>query len=646
MISNLAAARQYLIDHPLTNQALRKLLQTSVAKKKVTFAIDQWQAEYDLLNSPEVLTKTIGKTFQLDFTVLPAAQGLLDFALELRHVDMPKTFTEALAFVHDFEQHIRQPKIRHHWEQGMGMRLEAMIWLHLEETEGVDVWNTRKTLLEKSDEEQRGIGSTAVTFFYSFPFLSQTAERALQIIRAAFFDDRTADSAWEAVVQTASLKPDKAEQIAALLKADGLQTDLPIRTALIIGAYPNDPSRYLTEAFALHMESPVEGLRALAFLKYSDNASVRQAINFVHTENISTIEYLRTLPVFYSRVIENPAGDDEIVKVAFLGLRELTKFKDTGLRSNLLFRTRMITGHDKEKMDLLPYFMQWEGQGIMDEYFNHFSSVQPLFDLLKDTIAENGLAINMELFHLPMQSISTLKKEEFNQELFKLLSDKNGMVRFAGVQILCRSRGERQLSDTLLSFGENEQLMIVDTLVHLPLSIEAMIPTLLVFRTSKFNTVREALKRGLLVLTEAFGKSIHDLIFSRLENSTFEEELRISLQQVIDQQELTHQHKSTCREFDPYLNELEFVEYFFQLEHEKNSEQMELVEAKSILADFGQRVSVIRGSAFKLDTAGRIGEMGKIGFTHLIDQRYNINPDKYEQDFHDFIKGIPQEPSI
>ncbi|OQP67667.1 hypothetical protein A4R26_32940 [Niastella populi] len=84
------------------------------------------------------------------------------------------------------------------------------------------------------------------------------------------------------------------------------------------------------------------------------------------------------------------------------------------------------------------------------------------------------------------------------------------------------------------------------------------------------------------------------MIFYRLENSTLEEELRVSLQQVIDQQELTHKQKSTCREFDPYLNELEFIEYFFQLEHEKNSEQMELVEAKSILADFGQRVSVIR----------------------------------------------------
>ncbi|WP_207510459.1 hypothetical protein [Longitalea luteola] len=633
-------------DNPLTNQALRKLLRTSVADKKVTFAIDQWQTEYDLLNSPEVLTKTIGKTFQLDFAMLPAAHALLDFALELMHVAMPKTFIEALAFVHDFEHYIRQPKIRHHWEQGMGMRLEAMLWLHLEETEGVDVWDARKALLEKSDEEHRGIRSTAVTFFYSFPFLSQRPERALQIIRAAFLDDRTSDSAWEAVVQTALLKPDKAEQIAGLLKAEGQQTDLPIRTALIIGAYPNDPFRYLTEAFALHKESPVEGLRALASLKYSDNTSIRQAIDFVHTQNISTIEYLRTLPVFYSRIIENPAGDDEITQVAFLGLRELTRFKDPSLRSNLLFRTRMIKGHDKEKMDLLPYFLQWEGQGIMNEYFNYFSSVQPLFHLLRDTIAEYGLTINMELFYTPMQSMATLKKEEFGQELLKLLSDKNGMVRFAGVQILCRNRGERKLSDTLLSLTEDEQLTIIDTLVHLPLSIEVIIPALLTFRHSKFDTAKEALKTGLLVLTEAFESSIKDLVFSRLEDSAFDADLRASFQQTIDRQEIAHQQKSTCKEFDPYLNELEFVEYFFQLEHEKNSEEMEQIEAKSIFADIGQRVSVVRGSAFKIGKSGRIGEMGKFGFTPLVDHRYNINPDKYEQDFHDYINGTPQEPSI
>ena len=380
-------------------------------------------------------------------------------------------------------------------------------------------------------------------------------------------------------------------------------------------------------------ENPIEGLFAITWFNYTNSEQIKTAFDFVTKQTITELTFLQNIPTFYIRLIDNKFTAENIKRECFKYIGEFTKHEDSQLRNNLVWRTGMINGFDKEKYELLPNFMSWGKPYFLRDYFSHFDSPKYLFELVRESYLRHGMSVDVELLKDALHSQYYQNPKEFAQELLGLLSDNIAIIRFAGIQVMMSRHGGLYEVD-FLQLDEAHQLRIIETLLPLPTNIEELLPLILTLRQSSFYRVKDTLEKQLKDLIWAYDYNLIELVekfvdVSQDAGKQLIESLNASYLIYKDEKE----SKSKIRELNPIENELENVDYFFRLEHEKNAELMEQAQSKSFLSMLAKNINIIRGSGFTSEGNSNISLMGQVGKSWLIDQRYSINPDKYEWHF-------------
>ena len=293
----------------------------------------------------------------------------------------------------------------------------------------------------------------------------------------------------------------------------------------------------------------------------------------------------------------------------------------------------MIKGYDQEKYDLLPSFMAWGQPYFLSDYFNHFNSPHYLFSLVRETFLQYGMRVNMLLFKEALNRQFCRNPQEFSVGLLRMLSDDYAIIRYAGVQVLM-SRHTGVYDINFLELDEEHQLRIIKTLLCSPHNIEDLMPLILVLRHSPYQEVARKLESGLIELIQAYGYHLIKLTQQHLSSeSTADEALILVLNQAYAKHKEQQDAKKQVKELNPIENELEYLEFFYELEQEKKVESMARAQSKSVFNELVSTVHIIRGSAFASESNPTISPLGKIEISRLVDQRYNINPEMYEWQF-------------
>jgi len=95
--------------------------------------------------------------------------------------------------------------------------------------------------------------------------------------------------------------------------------------------------------------------------------------------------------------------------------------------------------------------------------------------------------------------------------------------------------------------------------------------------------------------------------------------------------------KSALNELDPIKTEYDVIDKYFRVQQENLAELRRAASKKSIMSTIAKNISVIRGSAFKLEGNERISKMGAVGVSQRMDRRYFLNPDKYNWEFRNYF---------
>ena len=624
---------EFINNNPTIQSYIKTLIKASISIKKTAFAKAKFTKEFELLQQFELVREGLADFFILNYECLPVCYVLAEVAEEIMGEKIPIEPIPCLNFANRFAEEIRKPAIRTYWYSGLEIQFESYLLVYLHQVHHLDVINFVQNITDEMANENSDLKSVDLSLRNVFYFLNDTDEKLFSIIVSMLSSDRTKQAAYEALQNIGKVNPERADAFYVYSKRNNAIQHPEYLFHILNGLfYLNEPF-YLNEAFEIFDKNPVESLLAIAWFDYSDSEQIRKAFEFINNKSIKEIEYLRNLPIFYSRLIENKNTPEGIKQKCFKLIRNLTTQEDSVLRNNLLFRTRMIKGYDKEKYELLHDFMAWGSPSVLNDYFNYFNSAHYLFELIRSSFLVHGMSVDMDLLKNAIHGQYLSTPKEFNQELLKLLTDNIAIIRFAGIQVMMSKYGG-VYEVNFLELDEDLQIRAIETLLPLPINIEELLPLNLELRKSPFEKVKIKLEESLKELIWAYDYHLIELLKKHIDiNAEADKKLFDTINQAYEVYLDEKERKNKIKELNPLENELDQIEMFFRLEHEKQAESMEEVQSKSVFAQIAKNISVIRGSGFNTEQNTNISIMGMVGASRLIDQRYSINPDKFEWDF-------------
>lgn len=614
-------------------EAMTELIRHSIAVKQTAFPKDAFRIQYELLVLHQLTTRESEKSFQIDFDTLEGGYILAIIAEEILAKKVPVDPMEVLAFSAAFGLQIKQPNPRHWWAGDMEFQLQSylLVWLH--QMHGVDVTTFIFGITEDTKEALTETRSVDTNYRNIFPYLSDSIESCFTTISDLLIGERTKDTALDALFCLGRKNPVKGADLLIYGKGQHAENLAEFLPRFLVGLFRHNEALYLQECKNLFALNAIQGLHALTWLEYSNSETLESAYNFLEIQTIDRVEYLRDLPTFYVRVIENESASETIIAGCFEKLRHFTTYEDEALRQNLLGRTGMIEHHDKEKNALLPYFMKWGKPYVLRDYFDRFDSPRYLFDLIKQAYAVNGIRADIGLFRDGLHTQYMLHRELFNEQLLQLLTHDYAIIRFAGLQVMSSAHNQPYQVD-FLSLDETQQIRVIETVLPTPMSIEELLPLVITLRNSPYPAVVLKLKEELCELVHAFDHSLIDLTDLYLDPAeAVDKELIDAIAAAYGVYKNEKELRLATLELNPVENELEYLEIYSRLEAEQQAQLMEQAQSKSFLNLLSKNIIVLRGSGYNSEINPGVSVLGGIEFSRLIDQRYSINPDQYEMDY-------------
>lgn len=614
-------------------ECLKDLITHCINVKHLSFSKQKFQKEYQTLQTHDLVSRESSDSFQLDYKMLPVCYVLSEIAEETLQKKIPDDPINALKFANVFCEEIRKPNVRTWWYSDLEIQLESYLLVYLNQLNGVDVTAFIMSITEEMRDQIPDVRGTDLSYKHAFAYLNDNINQLFNAVTFLLSNDRSKHAGWDSLQNIGLINPGKGLQLYEYSKENGAININGFLPNLLIGLYRSNAIYCLNEAIAFFDENPNQSLLAISWFDYSDSAQITTAFDFITKQHITDTEYMRNSPIFYTRIIENQNTPEGIKQKCFKIIEELTKQEDEILRSNLVWRTSMIKGYDKEKYELLPNFMAWGRAHFLKDYFDHFDSPAYLFELIRQSYLYHGINTDFLLFKEALHGQYLLHQAEFEKQLLQLLADDIAIIRFAGIQILT-SRYNGVYNANFLDLDEQHQIRVIETLLPLPVNIEDLLPLTLQLRSSPFENVREKLKAELTELIRAYDHKIIELTSNYLDqNNENDKSLLESLNEAYVIYHHEQEEKNKINEFNPLQNELEYVELFFRLEQEKQAEMMEKAQSQTFIAQIAKNISVIRGGGFKSELNPEISIMGKFSSSRLLDQRYSINPDAYEWNF-------------
>ncbi len=638
-------AQDFLAKNPKIHTVIKNLMNESIDGKIPRFYKSSKSEFYSLLITCDLVQEAGEDKFEINYEMLTAGLVQMEIAESKLAKPFPTEVFAVLEFADRFFEEVKQPQKNNLWYGGkFELEFKKFVLIYLNQVNSVDVTGFLHSLDEDIQKRERVTHSFEHHYVDAFPYLTDSVEVSLKTVKHFFDNTNTVYYAREMLQGLGKLNPVKATSLYDLSKKEGATNYVRFLSYLLIGLSESDPEKAFERAKTLFDENPVEGLIALTYFKYQDNLKLNTAFDLIGSCNNSTEEYLIGLCAFYADAIQNLNSSNELRKKAFDKIFELAQMQNEGIKDSLANNVRSIKGFDAEKFDLLTFLFTPARPYIIRDYFTYFDNPAFLFKLLKDSFITHGNNVRFELFSEALISAQHSHPARFEEELLDLLSNDLSILRFAGVKVLLSNSGRAYPVD-FLKLDEERQERIIISLLPQPTSIEKLLPLVLQLRKSPYETIRLKLNEELVKLIWAFDKHLVDLLEKNLIPHDPDDKLILSLVSSVLERYLNEKEvKLKMKEFNPAENELEYMETYFRLEHEKQTELMEEAQHKSIFNQIARTISVIRGNAFTTESNPKISPMATVGVSQLMDQRYYMNPDAYEYNFRETIYNRNYKP--
>lgn len=349
-------ATTFLEENPAAYEYIQLLVNEYIRARSPFLSKSTFHREFGYLKSFSFVQDESEKVFLLNFDSLPVCYVLMKIAEKMTHENMPVEPVACIRFIGRFAEMIRQPDPQTAWYANLRVQFETYALVYLHQVYEVDV----TAFVEGLTGETRDLMGTDIHYRYIFPYLHDDTKKQFAAISRMLSDERTEYAGLDALSNIGRIHPERAAALYEFAKA----SETRFLTPLLIELYPRNGGYYLDEAIELFKKDPLEGLLTLTGFDYHDEKHTRLAVDLIQRQKGTNADYLRMLPAFYVRLIENKNTPEETVQQCFKEIEALAAYEDLLLRDDLAWRIGRIKGRDKEKNDLFPK----SGPGLLDEY--------------------------------------------------------------------------------------------------------------------------------------------------------------------------------------------------------------------------------------------------------------------------------------
>lgn len=358
-------ATTFLEDYPVAYEYIQLLINECIRDKNLLLSKSAFHKEFSYLQAFSLVQSESENTsllkafslvqdesetaFLLNFENLPVCYVLMKVAEDMMRETIPAEPVACMRFINRFAELIRQPEPRTSWYAHLRVQFETYAQVYLHQVHQVDITAFVESITGERRNENTDLMSMDVNYRYVFPYLDDDTGKQFAAISRMLKNESTKYAGLDALSSLGRVNPEKAAALYEFAKA----RETALLAPLLVELYGRNGDYYLDEAIGLFKVNPLEGLSALTGFNYQNPAHICTASDFVNQQERTDTGYLRMLPAFYVRLIENKNSPEEVVQQCFKKLEALAAYEDVLLRDDLLWRIGKINGRDREKNDLL-----------------------------------------------------------------------------------------------------------------------------------------------------------------------------------------------------------------------------------------------------------------------------------------------------
>lgn len=409
---------------------------------------------------------------------------------------------------------------------------------------------------------------------------------------------------------------------------------------LLVGLHKEGMDGVFEKAIQLKEDQPQQSYYILNLLKNLTETQNNLVFDLVSNDNSS--DHIGSKTQVLCGLIMNPEVEESLRKKCFEVLNEYLELEEKD-SVKVAFRSIVhnLKPYEAEKYQMLHRYLEKTLDfSIINTFFYHLNDPKYLFDLIIMNYRTRWQRGSISKFIEPIYHFwnkSTSETEKIILDLFNP-EEKLGMLP---VEILMTGNFGALQVDLLKLKTKQEQARAIEAITLFPHSFERLLPILLPLRHSIHPEVVKFLQRKLSELIyDAYHGSLLNNIESFLDDSKEDELFVQPLKETLEKYEAIVTAKEAIKDLDPYENERDLMDLYYNLEHENRAKLMQDINEnpKGILAAVGKTTIIVRGNSWKQELENEVIPLGKIESQFTLDARLFKNPDLQEYILNSYDK--------
>ncbi|MEH6680323.1 MAG: hypothetical protein V7724_07225 [Sediminicola sp.] len=625
------------------DKKINTLIHKCIKTKKVEFPIVETEG-YSLLLDKKILLQIESnpKFVKLNPNSIEFNKTLLKIAEDKLKRKIPKSIIEALSFVEDFQEKLKEENgiakdvINGYGKLIRGLQGYILYKLH---SDGFDIKKYFLNELKPKEDRENELFLFEQHIYRFLPYSKYSAKEIWKICQKTLAsNDRYYVDEFARNLASNNFK------LAKDIYSIAIKSEQPNNTffiaSLLIGLQNNGLEVVYEKAFELQNKHPQQGYHVLSSLKNLSNKQNVSIFQLVSNDHLPETVGSKTQVI--CSLIDNVKVSEELRRDCFNLIT--TYLQQENKESVKIVFHRIIyslKSFEAEKYKLLHIYLEnTHDFSVIESFFYNYENPEYLFHLMKMFYKagwQRGAINQFESSIYHFWNNDTQKTEKQILELFRP-EDKFGMLP---VEIIMTGSFGAIPIDLLKLKTKRQQAKAIEAITLFPHNFDRLLPVVLPLRQSPYPEVIKFLQIKLSELIyDAYHKSLLDDIENLLDESKEDKAFVRPLKKVYKNYEFTVLKKKSINDLNPYENERDLMDLYYSLEHENRAKMMQDINEnpKGILAAVGKSTIIVRGNSWKQELEDKIMQLGKVESSFILDARLFKNPDLQEYILNNYDK--------
>lgn len=562
-------------------------------------------------------------------------QNLLEFAEELLDTLLPKSIDDAFKFLEDFFKKIQLYNGNYLWSgaRNMVLGLSSYVIQQLD-NEGTDIRTFFESYLNV--EKPSHLIYFELALLYAIA-KKENIDELMDLITSILDISPNNYAADEFLRNIGSINKNLSQELYRQCLGKDQEVQDYFLSKIFLGLIDNAQNFILNELKKLKKNNYHLLLFMLGRMTYKSSAEIFEAdklLNKIVLTSDNSVDYC----YYLCKLISNSFIQKKLRNEYLQKLDSLIEETDKTLL-NAIFHsiTYSLEADDESKYALLhKYLNRTNDFSVIASFFYQIHDPKYLFHIISLLYHETGWRIPMNLVEDPLRHFWNIEKNRTEALIIDLFSKKS--TSLLAVQIIFA--GYLEPFPVNLKKGSTiQQMNAINSMCTFPIFFEKLLPFLLSLRNSRNISVRDSLADNLSILIkEAYGTALYDLITPILKKNKNDRELQVSLDHALFEYQQDKAERESINEFNPNRNEKDLMDLYYRLKNENQTKMSKSARNKMSLASIVTQKIIVRGNSWKIND-DEVRSLGKISVEAMVDKRAFIDPDFFEDNLNNFGYG-------